>query len=80
MPAAIGHMARVLRPGGTALHLVPCRYSLFGTAARLLPFGSCFTLRTQSCRKRGQSNSGVLYHRWPQALEREFRAAGFTRV
>jgi SAM-dependent methyltransferase len=39
VPAAIRHMARVLRPGGVALHLVPCRYSLFGTAARLLPFG-----------------------------------------
>ena len=41
VPAAIGHMARVLQPGGVALHLVPCRYSLFGMAARLLPFGRC---------------------------------------
>lgn len=27
IPAAIRHMARVLAPGGVALHLVPCRYS-----------------------------------------------------
>ncbi len=30
VPAAIREMARVLRPSGVTLHLVPCRYSLFG--------------------------------------------------
>lgn len=39
VPRAVGEMGRVLRQGGTALHFVPCRNSLFGIAARLLPFG-----------------------------------------
>src|SRR5436190_10074770 len=34
VPSAIRHMARVLKPGGVALHFVPARYSLFGLAAR----------------------------------------------
>jgi ubiquinone/menaquinone biosynthesis C-methylase UbiE len=33
------HAARVLAPGGLAIHLIPSRYSLFAIAARLLPFG-----------------------------------------
>jgi hypothetical protein len=36
VPAMIGHMAWVFKPGGVAPNLVPCRYSLFGIAARLL--------------------------------------------
>jgi len=82
VPAAIGHMARVLRPGGAALHLVPCRYSLFGTAARLLPFGPLLHLtHAVMPQTRRVIEFPVLYdHCWPQALEREFRAAGFTRV
>jgi SAM-dependent methyltransferase len=39
VPRAVREMARALRDGGTALHFVPCRNSLFGLAARLLPFG-----------------------------------------
>lgn len=35
---AVGEMSRVLAPGGTALHFVPCRNSLFGLPARILPF------------------------------------------
>jgi SAM-dependent methyltransferase len=38
VPAAVRHMARVLKPGGVALHFVPGRYSLFGMLARALPF------------------------------------------
>jgi ubiquinone/menaquinone biosynthesis C-methylase UbiE len=37
--AFFGHAARVLAPGGLAIHLIPSRYSLFAIAARLLPFG-----------------------------------------
>lgn len=39
VPAAVGHIARVLRPTGRTIHLVPGRNSLFALAARLLPFG-----------------------------------------
>jgi SAM-dependent methyltransferase len=82
VPAAIGHMARVLKPGGVALHLVPCRYSLFGLAARLLPFGPLVRLvHLVMPWTRGQVEFPVVYdHCYPQALEKEFRAAGFSRV
>jgi SAM-dependent methyltransferase len=82
VPAAIGHMARVLKPGGVALHLVPCRYSLFGLAARLLPFGPLVRLvHLVMPWTREQVEFPVVYdHCYPQALEREFRAAGFSRV
>jgi SAM-dependent methyltransferase len=82
VPAAVRHMARVLRPGGVALHLVPGRYSLFGTAARMLPFGPLLTLTHRVMPwTRGQVEFPVRYDScYPQALEREFRAAGFSRV
>lgn len=44
VPAAVEHMAHVLKPGGVALHLVPCRFPLFGFAARILPFGPLLRL------------------------------------
>jgi SAM-dependent methyltransferase len=82
VPEAIRHMARVLKPGGVALHLVPCRYSLFGMAARLLPFGPLVRLvHLVMPWTRGFVEFPVHYdHCYPQALEREFRAAGFPRV
>lgn len=82
VPAAIQHMARVLRPGGVALHLVPCRYSLFGTAARLLPFGPLLWLtHAVMPHTRGNVEFPVVYdHCYPQALEHEFRSAGFSEV
>lgn len=82
VPAAIRHMGRVLKPGGVALHLVPCRYSLFGIAARLLPFGPLVRLvHLIMPWTRGQVEFPVHYdHCYPQALEREFRAAGFSSV
>jgi SAM-dependent methyltransferase len=82
VPAAIGHMARVLKPGGVALHLVPCRYSLFGLAARVLPFGPLVRLvHVVMPWTRGNVEFPVVYdHCYPQALEREFSAAGFSRV
>jgi SAM-dependent methyltransferase len=82
VPAAIQHMARVLKPDGVALHLVPCRYSLFGLAARLLPFGPLVRLvHVVMPWTRGNVEFPVVYdHCYPQALEKEFRAAGFSRV
>lgn len=82
VPAAVSHMARVLRPGGVALHFVPCRYSLFGTAARLLPFGPLLWLTHRVMPStRGIIEFPVHYdHCFPQALEREFRSAGFSDV
>lgn len=82
VPAAIANMARVLRPGGVALHMIPCRYSLFGMAARLLPFGPLLAL-THSIMPwtKGHVEFPVRYdHCWPAALEREFTRAGFSRV
>lgn len=82
VPAAIEHMARVLRPGGVALHLIPCRYSLFGTAARLLPFEPLLRL-THKVMPWTRSVIGfpVHYdHCYPQALERAFSVADFSDV
>lgn len=82
VPAAIRNMARVLKPDGTALHLVPCRYSLFGLAARLLPFGPLLKLTHLVMPwTRGHVEFPVVYdHCYPRALEREFRSAGFKQV
>jgi SAM-dependent methyltransferase len=82
VPAAIGHMGRVLKPGGTALHLVPCRYSLFGIASRLLPFGPLLALtHAVMPDTKDQIEFPVVYDNcWPQAMEREFRKAGFRDV
>lgn len=83
VPAAIREMARVLRPGGTTLHLVPCRYSIFGTAARLLPFGPLLRLTYKLAPWYRNYSFGfkVYYDRcFPSALESEFRAAGFAAV
>jgi ubiquinone/menaquinone biosynthesis C-methylase UbiE len=82
VPASIREMARVVKPGGVAMHLVPCRHSLFGIAARALPFDQLLRF-THSVMPstRGQLEFPVRYdHCWPQALESEFRAAGFSEV
>jgi ubiquinone/menaquinone biosynthesis C-methylase UbiE len=83
VPAAIREMARVLRPGGTTLHLVPCRYSIFGIAARLLPFDPLLwlTRKVIPWYRHGAFGFKVYYdHCYPSALERQFRAAGFSDV
>jgi SAM-dependent methyltransferase len=82
VPAAARHMARVLRPGGVALHLVPGRNSLFGLAARLLPFGPLLRiLHRVRPETRGQVEFDVHYdHCHPAALEHVFREAGFGDV
>jgi SAM-dependent methyltransferase len=80
--AAAQHMARVLRVGGVTMHLVPCRYSLFGTAARVLPFGPTLRLlHVLRPETKGVVEFPVVYDDcWPQALERDFRNAGFSHV
>lgn len=82
VPAAARHMGRVVAPGGTALHFVPCRYSLFGTAARLLPFHLMLDLLHRvSPGTRGQVEFETHYDNChPDGLERAFRDAGFRRV
>lgn len=82
VPAAIENMARVLKPGGVALHIIPCRYSLFGMAAQLLPFGLLLRLtHAVMPETRGHVEFPVVYdHCWPNALEEEFRRAGFREV
>lgn len=80
VPEAVKHMARVLKPGGAALHFVPCRYSLFGIAARLLPFGPLVKV-TRKLSPWSHVGFRIHYdHCYPQALEREFQAAGFSNV
>lgn len=83
VPAAIREMSRVLRPGATTLHLVPCRYSLFGMGARLLPFGPLLRLTLKLAPWFRNENFGFKVHYdhcYPGALEREFRTAGFSDV
>jgi SAM-dependent methyltransferase len=82
VPAAVGHMARVLRCGGVSLHLVPCRYSLFAVTARILPFEPLLKLlHAVRPSTRGQVEFVVHYdHCYPSALERLFRESGFRRV
>jgi ubiquinone/menaquinone biosynthesis C-methylase UbiE len=82
VPAAICHIGRIVKPNGTTLHLVPGRYSLFGLAARLLPFGPLkWLVHAVRPETRGQVEFPVHYdHCHPAALERLFRAAGFRNV
>jgi SAM-dependent methyltransferase len=80
--ASAGNMARVLRPGGTALHFVPGRFSFFALAARLLPFGPLLKLlHLINSDSRGQVEFKVVYDLChPAAIETAFRNAGFTAV
>lgn len=82
VPAAIGHMGRVLAPGGVALHFMPCRFSTFGTAARILPFGRLLKLLHWLIPwSKGVVEFDVFYdHCYPAALERSFRDVGFRWV
>jgi len=82
VPDAVRNMSRALAPGGSALHYVACRFSTFGIAARLLPFG--FLLRLLHWVKpetKGWVEFDVFYdHCYPAAIERLFYDAGFRRV
>lgn len=83
VPGAIREMARVLRPGGIALHFVPSRYSLFGMAARWLPFGPLLNITLKLAPWLKSEAFGFKVHYdccYPAALEREFKSAGFSSV
>jgi SAM-dependent methyltransferase len=82
VPAAANHMGRVLAEGGVAIHFLPCRYSTFALAARLLPFGLLLALLHRvSPGTRGEVEFDVFYDDcYPRALERAFHDAGFQRV
>jgi SAM-dependent methyltransferase len=59
---AVRHIGRILKPNGTTLHLIPGRYSLFGLAARLLPFGPLkWLLHAVRPETRGQVEFPVYY-------------------
>jgi ubiquinone/menaquinone biosynthesis C-methylase UbiE len=82
VPRAAVNMARVVKPGGVALHFVPCRYSLFGMAARVLPFKPLlFLVHMVMPWTKGQVEFDVFYDQGhPAAMERTFRDAGFRDV
>jgi SAM-dependent methyltransferase len=82
VPRAIRNMARVLKPGGVALHFVPGRYSLFGMVARLLPFEPLLrVLHVVMPWTRGQVEFDVHYdHCHPAALRRLFEETAWGRV
>lgn len=80
--AAARQMARVVKPGGETLHLVPCRNSLFALAVRVLPFRPLLrALHTVLPATVDQVEFEVHYDRgWPAAMETVFRDAGFHDV
>lgn len=80
--SAVREMARVLRPGGRTLHLLPCRYALFAIIARIVPFDLAKrALHTLIPESRGVVEFDVFYDRGhPRELERVFAAAGFRQV
>jgi SAM-dependent methyltransferase len=80
--AAVRNLARVLVAGGETLHFLPGRYSLFGIAARLLPFGPLVRLlhrvRPSTI---GQVEFDVHYDQGtPARMRRAFIDAGFHDV
>jgi SAM-dependent methyltransferase len=80
--AAAANVARVMRPGGRTIHLVPGRYALFAIAARSLRFDVARRLlHVLQPATRGVVEFDVVYDRThPGGLERTFRSAGFTDV
>jgi len=82
VPNAVHEMGRVMRPGGTILHMVPCRFSLFGLAARLLPFGPLLKLTHFVIpESAGYLGFKIYYDSCvPGTMEGLLRAAGFRDV
>lgn len=82
VPQAVSEMGRILRPGGTALHYVPCRNSLFGLAARTLPFEPLKRLlHFVQPKTRGVVEFDIHYDSCvPGTMRRLFLAAGFADV
>ncbi len=82
VPGAACAIARVLKPGGQTIHLLPCRYALFATIARVLPFDFAKRLLHKMIpESKGVVEFEVFYdHGHPRALERAFSNAGFRDV
>lgn len=80
--SAVQEMARVLKPGGETLHLLPCRYALFAVIARIVPFDLAKRLlHTAIPESRGVVEFDVFYdHGHPRELKRVFSSAGFREV
>lgn len=82
VPAAIGHIGRVVAPGGRTIHLVPCRNALFALAARAIPW----RVAKPAVHRLIPSAQGVIEFEpfydscEPRRLERLFREAGFSQV
>jgi SAM-dependent methyltransferase len=79
---AVEEIVRVLKPGAMTLHLVPGRYSLFATAARILPFEPLLgLLHLAYPASRDEIKFPVHYDNChPVAMERLFRRAGCSEV
>lgn len=79
---AVREIMRTLKPGGTTMHLIPCRYALFAIAARVLPFGPLlWLLHMVDPSTRGQVEFPVVYDRCvPSKMEALFRGAGARDV
>jgi SAM-dependent methyltransferase len=82
VPAAVEHIARVIKPGGRTIHFMPCRNALFALVARLLPFEPLLELlHLADPSTIGQAEFDVHYdHTEPRAIAKLFRAAGFRNV
>jgi ubiquinone/menaquinone biosynthesis C-methylase UbiE len=80
--AAARHMYHVTKPGGRTMNLMPARFSLFGVAARLLPFRPLIELLHRVAPETvDQVEFDVYYDQGtPDRMERAFRDAGFDDV
>jgi ubiquinone/menaquinone biosynthesis C-methylase UbiE len=80
--AAARNMAAVMKPGATTMHLLPGRNSLFGLAARLLPFTPLLTvLHWVDPSTVGRTEFDVHYDQGtPDQLKAAFEAAGLRDV
>jgi ubiquinone/menaquinone biosynthesis C-methylase UbiE len=82
VPAAVGHIERVVAPGGRTIHLIPCRNSAFALAARLIPW----RIAKPAVDRLVPSASGVIEFEpyydscEPKRLERLFCESGFSEV
>jgi ubiquinone/menaquinone biosynthesis C-methylase UbiE len=76
------HAARVLAPGGLAIHLIPSRYSLFAIGARLLPFAPTKALLHRLYpRTKEVIDFPVVYDRcYPSGIEQSLERHGFRDV
>ena len=80
--AFVRESARVLRAGGTTVHLAPCRYALFAVVARLIPFDLAKRiLHGLHPETVGVVEFPVYYDRcYPSAIRRTFERHGFVDV